>query len=204
MTKVDVTSSDPYIKIIYAKTDTLIKNLLEAEVAESISISKIVNLALEYHAVTGAFIQLGTVSAEDEHPTKLRKTIYIPKGSDAEKYILSMQDSGKTRKRIICDVIANCVEVGSATKLIDLTEFIIRQNELIKLKQGQTVKAAPLPTPKEIVAETKQQKTEVPTPLEAPAPVITPVITKEDSPKSNPPKKSKRLTFADKFIQSEF
>lgn len=199
MIKTDTTSFDPYIKITYTKTDTLIKNFLEAEVADELSISKIVQLALEYHAVTGGFIQLGTVNSEDEHPAKQRKTIYIPKGSDAEKYIVSIQAAGKARKRAICDVLANCVDIGSVTQLIDFRDYIIRQNELIKLKQGQkpgvvSKKAV------ETVAYTEKQVIDVPPQSQ----IQEPASKKETITKTTLQKKSKRLTFGDKFIQSDF
>lgn len=205
----ETSSCDPYIKIVYTKTDTLIKNFLEAEGTQDVSISRLVQLAIEHYAITGKFIHLGTVSSEDEHPEKPRKTIYIPPDSDAMRYIHESVMGGKTKKRTICEIIINCIEIGECTQILDTKEYVMRQNELIKLKLGQK----PKPTMSTL---TKAETTDKPRinqdvvikamdDIKQPAEdIIREIIHSEPDPAKEKKKEKKRVSFADTFIKNQF
>ncbi len=203
MAKMERTSCEPYIKIVYAKTDTLIKNFLEAEGPQDVSISKLVQLAIEYYAITGEFIYLGTVSSEEEHPEKLRKTIYFPKGSDALKYINETSAEGKAKKRVICEIIANCIEIGEHTHILDTKEYIVRQNELIKLKLGQKPKIT-ISAKTETKDKPKINQDVVIKAMDAIKQPAEEIIHSKPDPVKEKRKEKKRVSFADSFIKSEF
>jgi len=204
MAKIETPACEPRIKIAYSKTDTLIKNFLEVEGLQEIDISNLVQLAIEYYVITGDLLYLGTVSSEDEHPGKLRKTIYIPKDSEANRYIAKVIEEGGTKKGAICDIISGGIEVGEHTQILDAKTYLIRKNELTKLKLAQ--KSKPVTPTKESAPDKKISiennhyqeistlKTDSKEPISA-----TSVVS--DSSGSEQKKKKKRVTIADDFIK---
>lgn len=200
MAKSESFACEPRIKITYSKTDTLIKNFLEAEGSQKIGISKLIQLAIEYYAITGEFLHLGTVSVEDEHPDKLRKTIYISKDSDAHNYISRAIEEGSAKKRVIWDIINGGIEVGESTQIMDVKTFIIRQNELAKLRLGQKQRPS-MPSRKEIqpVREVPGQTAVNLKDISKSKDIAVPTDTISEQ-----KKKKKRVTFADEFIKNDF
>ena len=54
-------------------------NALSADT--EIPLSKIIDLAVQYHDLTGEFMQLGTVSIKEENPQCVQKRFYFRKNS---------------------------------------------------------------------------------------------------------------------------
>ena len=192
-------------RIYYNKQDIILKNFLEAET--EVSVSSIVTLAVEYHAVTGAYLTLGSVCYEDEHPGKKAKNIYIPPQTEAYRYLRSKQEEGYGTKSCICDIINNGITpCQEKTQIISLKDYIIYKNELTKLRSGNSTpvskkEAVPKiksPDTRTFTAESIKQPEKV-APKDVPQ-IEKPAEDAKDKVEKRPEKK--RISFADSFIKS--
>ncbi len=189
-------------------TDTLIRNFFGAKTG-SISTSNMIELAILYHEYSGEYMELGVVSAKEEHPDYKITRVYVSANSDLSRIIETKKAAGISFGDMVRDVIENGIVVGDRTILIDSEEYFTKRIELRSfIRQGRnssqemrvsrTISAQDSaddePAAKadnELLQAKQEQKSSEP-----------PDESVADTPDRT--KKAKRITFLSQFTQSSF
>ena len=158
-----------------------LRNALSAD--SQVPISKIIELAIQYHDTTGEYIHLGTVSLKEENPQRIQKRIYFRDNSPVPDILKREREQHhRLPKDVISEVLLGGLEPADETRYLSADEYA---KALFLLSK----KAVPTSILKK--AQLKEEKLDVVSDKEN--------VSAKDKKKT---KKTERIQYAGPFIAS--
>ncbi len=164
-----------------------------------VPISQIIDLAIQYHHITGKFLPLGTVSIKEENPQCIQKRLYFRNSSPVMDIVKSERElNSKMPKDVISEVLLGGLEIGESTQYMTAEEYTRALFSFNKLSSGQGT----LPTPAAVVTRNPQSAEKTAKRSKVTDEDIADVVSSVNKEQNKATHKTQRIGFADSFITS--
>lgn len=135
------------ITIALRKRDITLKKWFKLASQNDVNVSRLVQCAIEYYAITGEYMKLGSVTGEDMQMEDVRKSLYIPQNGIVNEFISKRNAEGVASGKVITRILEKAVEIGSENNIITNAEAEDIIEDLNKRSRNDymTIAQAPMP-----------------------------------------------------------
>ena len=110
------------ITIALRKRDITLKKWFKLASQNDVNVSRLVQCAIEYYAITGEYMKLGSVTGEDIQMEDVRKSLYIPQNGIVNEFISKRNAEGVASGKVITRILEKAVEIGSENNILTNAE----------------------------------------------------------------------------------
>lgn len=146
------------ITIALRKRDITLKKWFKLASQNDVNVSHLVQCALEYYAITGEYMKLGSVTGEDIQMEDVRKSLYIPQNGIVNEFISKRNAEGVASGKVITRILEKAVEIGSENNILTNAEAEDIIEDLNKRSRNDYMQIAQAPMP--IVVNENTEKPE--------------------------------------------
>lgn len=135
------------ITIALRKRDITLKKWFKLASQNDVNVSRLVQCAIEYYAITGEYMKLGSVTGEDMQMEDVRKSLYIPQNGIVNEFISKRNAEGVASGKVITRILEKAVEIGSENNILTNAEAEDIIEDLNKRSRNDymTIAQAPMP-----------------------------------------------------------
>ena len=146
------------ITIALRKKNITLKKWFKLASENDVNVSRLVQCAIEYYAITGEYMKLGCVTGEDTEMEDVRKSLYLPQSGIVNEFISKRNAEGIASGKVITRILEKAVEIGSENNILTNAEAEDIIEDLNKRSRNDYKPIAQAPMP--IVVNENTEKPE--------------------------------------------
>lgn len=146
------------ITIALRKKNITLKKWFKLASENDVNVSRLVQCAIEYYAITGEYMKLGSVTGEDTEMEDVRKSLYLPQSGIVNEFISKRNAEGIASGKVITRILEKAVEIGSENNILTNAEAEDIIEDLNKRSRNDYMQIAHAPMP--IVVNENTEKPE--------------------------------------------